>query len=327
MAPDEGPLNIADAVAHLDAPPEKVEEQQAAQVETTETEEVPTSEDADGPETATEGDSDETEGETEGDEPEQTPLEPPKFWDAKAKERFGELPRDLQEIVLEKEVERDKVTAKTIEAGTLKTKALEAAESKYMQYAAGLDKLLPEAESAFKARWPDDIDWNKVAEEQGADAAFKLKNQYETEKTLVQRLETAKNEANQVLTQRFIDDRNEKFKTVIPEFSDPKTGPDEQLKVVKYLTGLGINPDIIIKKASAEELSIARKAMLWDNAQAKTAALANKKPAAPASTTQVRPTAPTNQGNSQTASLKAARKAFESNPSLKNAEALARLTG
>lgn len=52
---------------------------------------------ADGVETRT-GRNDEEEvgedGEAEDEESEQAPLEPPKFWDAKAKERFGGLPRD-----------------------------------------------------------------------------------------------------------------------------------------------------------------------------------------------------------------------------------------
>src|SRR6185312_2404290 len=98
-AADNGVLTIEQAVEQLDAA-EKKEQAPADAVEaapqTEPPEAEPTATDAEEPETA-------IEGEAETDEPgaeEALPaINPPHFWDAEAKKRFGELPRDLQELV------------------------------------------------------------------------------------------------------------------------------------------------------------------------------------------------------------------------------------
>src|SRR6185312_7222939 len=113
LAADATHLSIDEAVAALDAGDEKEDQaapEQAVAAEGPSTEAEPAAEDASEPE---------TEDAEEAEEAELPAIEPPRFWDAEAKDRFRELPRDLQELVLAKETERDKATAKVIEEAAL----------------------------------------------------------------------------------------------------------------------------------------------------------------------------------------------------------------
>lgn len=323
---DTGHLTIAQAVSEINAseaaPPEKVEAAPAEKPEE-ELEAVPAAEDASEPETATEGESEaEPEQEAaEGEEPQPKPIEPPRFWDAEAKKRFSELPPDLQAIVVARESERDKATAKALETASVRGKAHEAETSKLATLAAHLDQLVPNAEKMFQNRWKN-VDWNKVVDDYGAEAALKLRNDFESEQQTVQQLQAAQSEVEQAQVKQFVSDRFEKLKTVAPELADSKAGAKRQMDLHNYLVGLGVPSKTIIERASAEELAIGYKAMLWDNAQKKAQTLAAApKPAVP-SRTAVRPTASVQHGAPQLAALKSLDAAFKRDPSMKNLTAL-----
>jgi len=292
IAADSGFLTIDQAVANLDAAdnPEKKEapaETDAASTEGQNTEAEPAAEDASEPETVTADDDAETEDEQEeAEEAELPPIDPPRFWDAEAKKRFGELPRDLQELVLAKETERDKATSKALEEAAVKRKAADGEASKIAQLNGVLDKLIPQATETFKGRW-ENVDWDKVVDQYGADQALKLRNQMETERSQIQQLQAVKEQADAATTSRFVAERFEQLRTVCPDLVDGKAGEDRQLKLVQFLTeNTKIPAENIIRRASAEELSIAYDAMLYRQAKAE----AKAKTVAP-KTTQPKPAA------------------------------------
>lgn len=323
-------LTVEAAVAELDALPKKEETAQvkapdAPAVETpaTDIEGDPAPETPDAAETPSEGEEAETD-EAEGEEP--APIDPPQFWDADAKKRFGELPRDLQELVLAKEAERVKATSEKFEEAATVRKAAQAEASKLSQFTATLDKLIPQAQATFKSRW-EGVDWDKVVDDHGAEAALKFRNQFETERDQLQHLESAKAAVEQHEVQQFKIARDEQFKTVLPEFVDPKEGPKRQQEVVSYLTAQGIAPDVIVNSASAQELAIAYKAMQWDKAQANASTLAKTpKPVTPAKA-PVRPTAQPARGSSQSAAIKSLQGRFDANPTVENLEELLNAQG
>lgn len=296
LAADTGTLGLDDAAALMVAADEK-QEQAPAVAETTpaaeNSEAAPTAEAGDAPEGASEV---ETE---EGAEPvaETLPaIEPPKFWDAAAKDRFRELPRDVQEVISANEQLGVKATAKSLEEAATARKAAEAEASRLTQYTSLLDKLIPQAQATFKSRW-EDVDWAKVAAERGADETLSLRFQMERENVQLQQLESAKAVAVEHENLQFRIARLAQFKDLVPDFVDEKLGSQRQQEVVTYLTAQGIAPDVIVNRASAAELAIAYKAMRWDQAQAKAKAAvsapAAPKPAAPAARPTVRPTAAT----------------------------------
>lgn len=295
IAADSNFLTIDQAVANLDAAEIEREDEapaqtDAASTEGQNTEAEPAAEDASEPEAVIEGEDAETEDAEAADEAKPAAIEPPRFWDAEAKKRFGELPRDLQELVLAKETERDKATARAIEDAALKRKAADGEASKIAQLNGVLDKLLPQAVETFKDRW-ENVDWDAVVDQRGADQALKLRNQMETERRQVQQLHAAKEQADAATTSRFVAERFDQLKTVCPDLVDGKAGEERQLKLVQFLGEQGVPTENIVKRASAAELSIAYDAMRWRQAQAdaKAKASAPKTPAQPKPATQARP--------------------------------------
>lgn len=270
-AADNSILTVEQAVANLDAAdnePEAPETTVAASKEEPNTEAEPAAEDASEPETVADGEDAETEeSETEAEEAEQPAIEPPRFWDAEAKKRFGELPRDLQELVLAKETERDKATAKVIEEAALKRKAADGEASRISQLNGVLDKLLPQAVETFKSRW-EGVDWNAVVDQQGAEVALKLQNQMRAEQGVVQQLQAAKNEAEQVQYQKFVEVEAAKLSELAPDLADPKLGPQRKADLGQFLLKSGV-PAENLRHISALESALAYDAMRWRNAQAK----------------------------------------------------------
>ena len=270
-APESGPITIDQAVGLLDAAEKRDEAQPEAAPEGRDTDAEPAATDASELETVADGDNAETEdGETEG-EPEQSAIEPPRFWDAEAKERFRELPTDLQELVLAKETERDKATSRAIEEAALKRKAADGEASRSSQFNGLLDKLLPQAIETFRSRW-DNVDWNAVVDQYGADQALKLKNQFESEQLQVQQLHAAKAQASQAQFGQYVQTEIAKLPEEAPDLADAKFGEQRRGELARFLvqemTKRGMDT-ANINRLSAWESSIAYDAMRWRQAQAK----------------------------------------------------------
>lgn len=272
-AADTGFLSIDEAVANLDAADKREDEAPAVAAvapSKTNTEAEPAAEVANEPETATDGENAETEDTGEADEANLSAIEPPRFWDAEAKARFNELPRDLQELVLSKETEHDRATATKFEEAAAARKAADAEASRLGAYTAKLDKLVPQAEQTFASRWGEgEIDWARVAREQGVETAFTLKTQHDQEKSSLETLKVAQQEIAAENTKKFISERLVKLQTTCPDLVDPKAGNDRQLELVKFWVGLGKNANQIINQADDVELSVLYDAMLMRQARAK----------------------------------------------------------
>ena len=341
--------SIAETVAALDAPPPKEEKPAAqapakeltgktppatepapdAETETdtdTEIEGEPTPEDADAPETASEGE--EGDEQEEAEKPELPAIEPPKFWDADDKKAFSALSREDQERVLKYETQRTTATSKAIQETAERRKIADAEASKLSSYVTNLDKLIPQAEQTFKGRW-DNVDWTKAVEELGAEETLKLRYQFEQEQSQLQQLQSAKAEVERVQFGKFVEAESAKLPELCPDLVDPKEGPKRRAALTEYLVKGGI-PQDRLPYVTAQESSIAYKAMLWDQSQAKAAeALAKPrpKPPVPPSRTPVRPTAQPVRGSQQSATIKSLQGRFDADPSVKNLEALLNAQG
>lgn len=313
IAADNAPLTIDEAVAALDAAEIEREDEAPAVVEQPEkqnTEAEPAAEDASEPETAIADEDAEQEDAEAAEEAELPALSPPALWNAEDKDAFNELPRHLQERLLAKETESNRaVSAKMEEAATIR-KAADAEASKLRGFTERLDKLIPEAEQAFATNWgTGEIDWNRVAQERGVEAAFQLKNDHDRHLASLQQLKAAKDVADNVAVTKFLETRNEEMKTVVPDLVDAKDGPNRQLELVKYLAAEGgVDPQVIIKQATAKELAIGYKAYLFDKLQADAKAQTSAPPrqAKPATVPKptVRPTAtPARSGSPQQARI------------------------
>lgn len=165
-----GALSIEQAAALMGKKPKREDACACEEPEAEEDEQdspvMPMAGDADGAETRTEGDDDEARSEDgpEDEESEQGSLKPPRFWDAEAKKRFGELPRDVQEIIVAKEDARNAATSRALQETAEKRKALDAEGARLGQLINELDRLVPQASAAFQQRWRN-TDWSKLVAE------------------------------------------------------------------------------------------------------------------------------------------------------------------
>jgi hypothetical protein len=230
---------------------------------------------------------DETEAEGDEEQGAVERLAPPKYWSKDAKARFAELGPDLQAVVLSQEGPREAAAAKAkAEAAQVK----QAAESEMAGVHALAEQLhgwLPQALNTLNARWGANPDWVGYAERHGAEAMSVAKARYEAERGQLARVAQATAAAEARSHQAYVASEFQRLRDLDPELCDPKRGDELRAEVARYLQGRNVPPRALLK-ISALEMSIARKAMLWDQAQAKAA---NPRPAPRADAPATRPLA------------------------------------
>lgn len=262
-------LSIDSAVAQLEAaeaPAEPVvaPDPAPAIVETTPAEgeeipvESPAEEEPDAPEEASEEVVEET------PDPDLPAIEPPRSWDADAQAKFKALPRELQEVVLERETDRDRAVSTAIQEANEARKATEADAAKIDRLANELTTFLPEALKTFESKWGEAPDWPKVVEQYGAEEAMKLKFQFDAERAQIGELARKEAEARTLAHASFVKTELAKLPTIDPDLGDPIKGPALRSEVARYALAQGYATEADLPNVSAAQLAMARKAMLWD---------------------------------------------------------------
>jgi hypothetical protein len=268
QAVDSGPLSIDQAVAALLPQEEQPEApQEAASEEITEA-----SPEAEEPEVAAETPSEEGEVEAETVDP----VDAPHFWAAEHKEAFAKLPPELQAIVKQHEDSRVAASNKAIqEAREAEKRATETA-TKAAETSAKLTAQVDTWEQRFAAKWPNEVDWvatlNQCVEQFGAEQGTvqynRLRAEYDADESAIAAAKTAKQQAEQSARAEFAKAEFERLKTVAPELTDPKQGPELFKKVTSFLAEKGIGADKLAD-AGADEWAIALDAMRYRESLAK----------------------------------------------------------
>lgn len=332
-APEGGALTVDQAVALMAAEPEQGSETQAPEgdniqsddgAETGDEIDIAESEGGDQPPEdpdAADGPSDEGEQAGEAEEQSQPPIDPPHFWSAEDKAAFAEAPRHVQEKIVAYEANRNAAAARAIQEAREETKrAQEAAETarKALEERQAekqrIDAVLERADQVFASKWPDTIDWvatlNNLVAQHGQDEGFRqytlLKAEHEAETQQLQQLRAAKQDAEEKAKREakerieaerraFTERQFAELKQREPELVDPQKGPERLQKLVTYL-GMGGVTQEQLQDAGAFELSLAYKAMKYDEAQAQARQAAAKQPQTnkpkPQGTPPVKPSAP-----------------------------------
>jgi hypothetical protein len=238
----------------LDAPEE------AAEPDTDPIPEDDQSSDLEAPETASD------EGE-EQPEPEAPAIEAPHFWSAEAKARFGELPPDLQLVVLENEKAGSKaLTLKLEEAAAIRKEATARAKELSALNARIADAAI-KAERAMTDRWAGMTPeaWLRLAHDDPAKYT-KYKAQFDAEQTIVQQAQFAKEDAERVARSQWRDEQVEALKTACPPLVDPVQGTANLGKLSDYLVSQGV-AEQDLPSVGALEMTVAWKAMQFDELQ------------------------------------------------------------
>lgn len=327
--PESGALSVEQAIAAL--APEPVEQAAEAPVEAAEEPEENTEGETSAPEEAEDGAETPAEDAEAEAEPEAVaPAEPPKYWSQDAKAKFAELPPELQAVVLQQEGPREEAAAKVKAEAAEKSQRAEAEMAKVAQLAELIAPRVEQWTKTFQSRWGDtEPDWQATLEHlistQGEAVApaelMRLQTAYQAERKQLAEAHQAAAAAQHEAREAQVKSEFAKLAEIAPELADPKEGPAKRTEVAQYLVTAGVSPEAV-QNISATEMVLARKAMLWDQAQAQLKAAPKPKPAAPAvKSASVRPAAAVAQSPTQR-TAQSVQNAFNSKPSIDNAVAL-----
>lgn len=267
----EGVLDFDAAVEQLSAldgeRPEDEAQENTAQAEEPEADEEseaePTAEDSEA-----EPDDEPTADAEDEDQPEadeEPPIQAPHSWDKEAKDWFASLDRKTQEIVASREDGRDKVVSQKLGEIAEQRKAYEEASAQIAQYTQSVAQIAEQASKVFADRWQN-VDWQKLAQESPADYV-RLEAQYKQESALLQQTQKAQQDAERVEYARFVQSEGEKLQQIAPDLA---ASPEKKQELASYLMKQGVSQENL-RWASAEELSIAHKAMMYDRMSAQPA--------------------------------------------------------
>ena len=314
--PETGAMTREQAVASLvaaeTAPEAPVE---AAEEEEIEGEASPPEETPDEAEEPAEG-----EEEAEAEEP-VAALEPPPYWKQEAKAVFAAMTPEQQAVVLAQEGPREEITAKVKAEAAAARQQADAELGKVGKLATELADFLPKAIETFQSRWGADPDWVAFATEHGAEAMTLAKAQHDQELGLLQRTAQATRQAEAQAQEAYVRSEFVTLAEIAPELADPTSGPALRTEVTKYLVDDGIDPSAI-QNISAREMRIARKAMLYDRAQAALKAKPAPKPVAPVAKSPVRPAAAVVQASPEKRDVAALKNRFAQTANREDAAAL-----
>lgn len=242
--------------------PEAFGEELAKDVFGIEDEEEP-AEGAEAEEQSAEGAEDEPEAEEGADD--LPPIDAPVSWDAEAKAKFAELPRDVQEVVAKREADRERFLQRTSqEAAQARQTVAQQAQAELAQLNTAYAQQLQTIAASIQAEEPDPMLQvsDPIAYAQQTRAYRQAQAQREQAQQAAiyhaqqaQALAHQAEQANHAEQHRVIVDK-------FPEYADPTTGPELQRKLTAVAKELGY-PDELIGQARASDILAMRTAADW----------------------------------------------------------------
>jgi len=210
---------------------------------------------------AAEGPAEDKEGDVETPA---TVVEAPSFWSAEGKALFATLTPEAQAAILAEENSVKTLTAKKLEGTAAERKAAQAEKAKFTELTTRMAEAADKAESTFASRW-DGITpeaWAALAEsDPGKYTALRAK--FDVEQQATQQARSAREAAAQAEHQEWLTEQKEALTTLCPALVDPVEGEKNLRELSEYLVKQGVEPDQL-PHVGAREMSIARKAMLYD---------------------------------------------------------------
>jgi hypothetical protein len=243
-------------------------------------------------------------GETEsadpaaGETPELPPIEPPRSWTKEARERWASLPRETQEYLAEREMERDRDLNRRQSEAAEQRKALEAERGKVEQARQSYENALPQLLATLQAQQAGEFgdirtiaDLERLAAEdpsryQRWDLAQKKIAAVQAEVSAAQQREK---QEHQQRWSEFATRQDQLFAEKVPDMADAAKAEKLQKAAVGVLRDIGFTDDELAQSYHGQlGLSlrdhrvqlIVRDAILWREAQAKAKA-ASARPVPP----------------------------------------------
>lgn len=213
------------------------------------------------PEEASDGEESDDELEIEEEADDLPPIDPPVSWDAEAKAKFAELPRELQETVTKRETERERfVQSKAQEAARARQEVEQAAHQQLAEYDARVSQHLQGLAEQLQPQRP-----NPQLLQYDPQAFYAQQAQYEADVAQRQQLQQqADQHAHQAQARAAQADQAqmaEQHRLIVeqfPEYADPTTGPKLQAELSAVARELGYPPELI-GQARATDIIAMRK--------------------------------------------------------------------
>lgn len=227
-----------------------------------EEEEEPAEPEGEEPEIGEEAD-DEPEPEAEVDE--LPPIEAPVSWDAEAKAKFAELPRDTQEYLAKREGERERfVQQKSQEAARAKQESERAAYQQLAEIERGYAQHIESLASQFTVREPDMalLAENPALYAQQARAYQNAQAQQQQLQRQAQELAEQARQRDAYAEQQYHAQQQQILVESFPEYLDPTTGPKLQQELSAVAREMGYSPELIAQ-ARADDILAMKAAADW----------------------------------------------------------------
>lgn len=223
-------------------------------------------------------------------EPESPAIEPPVSWKAEAKEKFKALPLELQKYVTERESERESNYGKTLQDLSAKEKATiakeQAVQTERHQYAERLkygitlaENMDPVLAQGRRTNWVQEHHNDPL----GAPARFL---QYQQREGLLQQFAQEYSRVTNQVSQDSLKQAHEQLSTKLDFWGDESKRATFQKELRTFLKAEGLDDGAISGLNHPVAITVARKAMLYDQLMAQQSKIADHKKA-PAPNTRV----------------------------------------
>ena len=201
------------------------------------------------------------------DEPVLPVVDPPLYWSAENKDKFAALPPDLQETLKAEWQNGERVTNQKIEEAAVARKAADKQAQTLSEINERVSAATEVAERAFGDKWQgaDPDFWAKLARD-NPENYNAYRAQFDADQHAVQQAKAARDAANQVVRDGWMQEQATQLKTLIPQLGDPKQGKPLADKITQYMVTRGV-PEQAIPDIAAVGYEFAWKAMQWDEAQ------------------------------------------------------------
>ena len=207
------------------------------------------------------------------------PIEAPVSWDAEAKAKFAELPRELQETVTKREAERERfVQQKSQEAARAKQEVEQTAYQQLAQYERQVAEQIQSLASQIGPQRPDPamLSYDPAGfYAQQAQYEQSVAQQRELQQQAQQYAEQAK-QREAMAEQVFHAEQTQKLVESFPEYLDPTNGPKLQAELSSVARELGYSPELI-SQARADDILAMKTAAEWKAKATRYDALMSKK--------------------------------------------------
>lgn len=201
-------------------------------------------------------------GEDEEAEPAELAIDAPKFWSAEEKAVFAKAPPDVQLLIAAK----DQAAEKRVYEAKEEAAAARKDASVIGEFKAVIDQQVQRAETVFQGKW-DGVDWAAWARE-NAQEAFAAKIEFDEEQKALDQLRTTQAATEAEEHRQFLATEAAKLRDAGHVLADREKGKAEKQKLIAYAQAASV-PAESLQWASAVELTVLHKAMLWDELQAK----------------------------------------------------------